>query len=62
MGVLLVTKTSPKGKQKIEVDVEELTLRLRSLANGCNIEVIQLALQSMLDEILDAVGNAKNKE
>jgi len=53
---LVKTKVTSDGKQKIEVDVRELTLRLQSLANGCNMEVIQLAISSMLDEIRDATG------
>ena len=50
---LVSTKISD-GKDKIEVNVKELTSRLKSLANGCNIEIIQLAISSMLDEIEDA--------
>jgi len=54
MASLVITKASPTGK--IEVDVKELTLRLQSLTRGCNIEVVRLAISSMLDEIEDAVG------
>ena len=59
MGALVVTKTSPAGKSKVEIDVDELTLRLKSLTNGCNIEIIQLAILSMLDEITEAAGNSQ---
>jgi len=52
---LVVTTTTPDGKEKVEVDVRELTLRLQSLTNGCNMEIIQLAIFSMLDERKDAV-------
>ena len=55
MGVLVTTKTSVDGN-KVEIDLKELTRRLQSLTKGCNIEVIQLAISSMLDEIEDAVG------
>jgi len=61
MGALVVTKTSPAGNYKVEVDVKELTLRLQSLTEGCNIEIVQLAISSMLDEIEDAVGTTKEK-
>jgi len=55
MNLVTTTKTSD-GKEKVEVDIRELTLRLKSLTEGCNMEVIQLAISSMLDEIGDAVG------
>jgi hypothetical protein len=61
MGSLSEVKTSPKGKTKVEIDVDELILRLKSLVNVGNIEIVQLALQSMLDEILDSVGDASKK-
>jgi len=51
----LVTIKVSDGKDTIDVNVKELILRLQSLAGGCNIEVIQLAISSMLDEITDAV-------
>ena len=56
MSLLITTTTSNDGEKKVEVDVKELALRLQSLTNGCNIEIIQLAISSMLDEIEDAVG------
>ena len=52
---LVKTKMSD-GEKKVEVDIKELTLRLQSLTDGCNIEIIQLAISSMLDEIKDAMG------
>ena len=55
---LVITKISD-GKDQVEVNVNELTLRLQSLADGCNMEVIQLAISSMLDEIKDAVGQTR---
>jgi hypothetical protein len=58
MGALVSSKTSPVGK-KIEVDVQELILRLQSIADGCNIEVVRLAISTMLEEIDDAIGNNK---
>lgn len=53
---LVKTKMTSEGKEKVVVDVRELTLRLQSLANGCNMEIIQLAITSMLDEIEDATS------
>ena len=58
MGALVVTKTSPAGS-RVEIDIQELTLRLKSLTEGCNIEVVQLAILSMLDEIAEAAGNSR---
>lgn len=53
---LVVTTKMSDGKEKVEVDVRELTLRLQSLTKGCNMEVIQLAISSMLEEINEAIG------
>lgn len=52
MGLWKHTKTST-GRDRVEIDVKELQLRLQTLASQGNIEVVQLALQSMLDEIED---------
>lgn len=51
---LIMTTTNTDGKCKPEVNVKELTLRLKSLVDGCNIEIIQLAISSMLEEIEEA--------
>ena len=54
----LVTKTrTSDGRKKVEVDLKELVLRLQSLTEGCNIEIVQLAISSMLDEIKEALGS-----
>jgi hypothetical protein len=55
---LVSTKISD-GKDTVEVNVKELTSRLKSLASGCNIEVIQLAISSMIDELEDAVSQTE---
>lgn len=55
MSLFVVSKTL-SGKEKVEVDVKELRLRLQSLTSECNIEIIQLAISSILDEIEDAIG------
>jgi hypothetical protein len=60
MGALATSKTSPAGK-KVEIDVQELILRLRSIAKGCNIEIVRLAIATMLDEIKDAAGHSRFK-
>lgn len=61
MGALVMTKTSPVGKGKVEVDVKELILRLQSISNGCNIEIVRLAISTMLEELDDAIGTSKDK-
>lgn len=55
MGIWKTTKTSD-GRERSEIDVKELTLRLQSLKEGCTIEIVQLALESLLEEIKE---NAK---
>lgn len=51
---LIKIKKGSNGKEKIEVDIKELILRLKSISNGCDVEIIRLAISSMLDEIYDA--------
>ena len=53
MGLWKHTRTST-GIERVEIDVKELQLRLQTIARQANIEVVQLALQSMLDEIEDS--------
>lgn len=52
MGIWKETKT-PTGRGRVEIDVKELRLRLKTLARQGNIEIVQLAIQSMLEEIED---------
>jgi len=52
MNIWKTTKASD-GIERKEINVKELTSRLQSLATGCNAEIIQLALQSLLEEIED---------
>jgi hypothetical protein len=59
MSSLVVTRTSTTGDPKVEVNVRELTLRLQSLEDGCNLEIVRLAIASMLEEIKEAVGEEK---
>lgn len=44
-------KTLPSGKKHTEVDVKQLMIRLQTIVKQGNMEVIQLAIQSMLDEL-----------
>lgn len=55
MGALMIEKTHPETEDETEVDVRELALRLKTLMSGCDMEIIQLAISSMLDEISDVI-------
>jgi hypothetical protein len=57
MGSLVTTKVSSLGNTKVEVNINELTLRLKSLKNVHDLEIIQLTILSMLEEIGDATGD-----
>lgn len=50
MGLWKTTKTS-NGKKRVEIDAKTLQLRLQSIMSTQNVEIIQLALQSMLEEL-----------
>lgn len=50
MGIWKTTKT-PNGKQKAEIDAKVLKLRLQIIAKEGNIEIVQLAIESLLDEL-----------
>jgi hypothetical protein len=52
MGIWKSIKTS-NGKQRDEIDVNVLILRLKSIVKEGNIEVAQLAIESLLDELED---------
>jgi hypothetical protein len=55
MSTLVITKTSSvTGKHKVEVDIYELQLRLKALTKESDVEVIKLAIHTMLDEIADS--------
>ena len=41
----------PSGNKINEINLRQLTLRLQSIADQGNIEVIHLAIQSMLEEL-----------
>ena len=51
MGLWKYSNPSNSGKTKLEIDVRELRLRLQTLSKQGNIEIVHLALQSMLDEL-----------
>ena len=45
-------KTSKcSGNRRNEIDVKQLKLRLQAIVKQSNTEIIQLAIQSMLEEI-----------
>lgn len=50
MGLWKTTKTS-NGKKRVEIDAKTLQLRLQSIVEVQNMEIIQLAIQSMLEEL-----------
>lgn len=55
MSALVITKTSLlTGKSKPEVDIYELQLRLKSIAKETDVEIIKIAISTMLDEIADS--------
>lgn len=55
MSALAVNKTSRAGT-KVEIDIRELIIRLQSIAEQGNIEIVQLAIATMLDEIKDVAA------
>ena len=55
MSALVITKTSfLSGKTKTEIDIAELHSRLQSIYRETDVEVIKLAISTMLDEIQDS--------
>ena len=49
MSQLLKAVSTKKNRQELNLD--ELILRLKSLLKTCNIEVMKLAIESILDEL-----------
>jgi hypothetical protein len=49
MGLWKISKRS--GDKHIEIDVKQLKMRLQAIAKQGNREVIQLAIESMLEEL-----------
>jgi hypothetical protein len=43
------------GNEKTIINIQELLLRLKSLENENNLEVVHLAIQSMIEEIREAI-------
>jgi len=52
MALINLAKT-PEGKTRQEINVKELISLLQSVEKEGNIEVIRLAIQSILDELID---------
>ena len=45
------TRSLSSGEKIHEIDIRQLILRLQSIVNKGNMEVAQLAIQSMLEEL-----------
>lgn len=54
MGLWKISKCS--GARHSEVDVKQLKMRLQAIVKQNNTEIIQLAIQSMLDELSEQRG------
>lgn len=52
MGLWKTTKTS-NGKKRTEIDAQTLLYRLQSIIHTDNAEIMQLAIQSMIEELED---------
>ena len=57
MGLWKISKCS--GNKHIEVDVKQLKIRLQAIIKQNNAEIIQLAIESMLDELNEQQGVSK---
>lgn len=44
------------GHTQCQVDINKLTIRLKTIAKQHNLEIIQLALQSIIEELEDKQG------
>ena len=49
MGLWKISKCS--GEEHIEVDVKQLKIRLQAIVKQNNTEIMQLAIESMLEEL-----------
>jgi len=54
MGLWKISKCS--GNRHIEVDVKQLKMRLQAIVKQNNTEIMQLAIQSMLEELNEQEG------
>ncbi len=54
MGLWKVSKCS--GNKHIEVDVKQLKMRLQAIVKQNNTEIMQLAIESMLEELSEQQG------
>jgi len=54
MGLWKISKCS--GNRHVEIDVKQLKMRLQALVKQNNTEIIQLAIQSMLEELSEQQG------
>ena len=49
-------KRTANGHNQCPVDIKQLTVRLKTIAKQRNIEIIQLALQSIIEELEEKQG------
>ena len=61
MGIWKYIKTAT-GRNRIEIDAKELQARLRTLSKQDNLEIIHLAIKSILDELEDIQYKLKVKK
>jgi hypothetical protein len=54
MGLWKISKCS--GNRHVEVDVKQLKMRLQAIIKQGNTEVMQLAIESMLEELSEQQG------
>lgn len=55
-------RSLPSGIKVNEIDANQLILRLQSLIEQGNVEVIQLAIESMLEELREEVTKCIGSE
>ena len=54
MGLWKISKCS--GNRHIEIDVKQLKMRLQAIVKQSNTEIMQLAIESMLEELSEQQG------
>lgn len=54
MGLWKISKCP--SDRNIEVDVKQLKIRLQAIVKQCNTEIMQLAIESILEELADQQG------
>lgn len=62
MTCLATAKKNKNGKYRVEINEKTLILRLREIANSGSIEIMKLAIETILEEIEDAHHTILNGE